>query len=901
MTISTSTNKIEVVCSGETKTFNFPYYFLEQTDLKVYIKVGDNPKQLLTKDVDYSISGTPEDPASLRVYKNGADVILTNFPTAGTQLIVIRNVEFTQLTDYVENDKFPAELHEQALDKLTMLLQQLKETLDRAVAVDIFSDVSPEQLVEAVERVYRSIDNIDINANNIESINTNADIEAEIQDTASIKNEIVVLSEIKTKIENLSDHSEELEAIYNNISEILEAVGIKEDIVKVSGIKEKVSAVADNEDNINAVSNDLESIKDCAEDLDNINAAPSAASSAQDSKNKSFIWAEGTDEQVQGLGGEHSAKGWAAQAQSVLPDQTNHEGDTLVTDGTLASWSRPAVSFYNVSIKYKQNDVVLTADSTGLSMYRSLQNDNIGHGLDEANFWKKEDLGGVGMEPSHIINSSIKVVGNTVKLKWTDPADTFNKNGQLMCSWKGTRVVKKQGSYPKDEWDGTLVVDETVRNTYQNTEYEDTQENADQWCYKAFPYSAHDVYCRHSRNNFGVYIFAYCWDMNNPDPNTCITYPEDADNANFEKAYQNWTTDIFTYGGWKNAPFFPKACALSPDGTVAYYLDPNDYTKKADGSASDVLTAASQHDYNFMMEWDTIYRKKYTDGAKVYCYFSNKKLDDSYECWSTKLADGSYADHFYTSIFQCALVSSKLRSICCTTTTTTVPPNQMTAYATTGGAANERNYASANGVGWDIGCASDSDLIIDLFLLMFKNTNSQAVLGTSPSSTTALTLHNGRCLKDGLFHGRNGAHNAMFGMENWFSHRWNREVGVINKNGTYFVKHTYSTIDGSTAEGYNLDGTGYKNTGISVPAASQSYIVSEEVYDGSFLPKSVTGGSATTYTCDGMWSNNGQIDVLLRGGDVDGGTLAGVLCFYVADLASISYWAVGASLSYHSR
>lgn len=40
------------------------------------------------------------------------------------------------------------------------------------------------------------------------------------------------------------------------------------------------------------------------------------AGSVADTKAK--IWAEGTDEQVQALGGQHSAKGWATENESVV-------------------------------------------------------------------------------------------------------------------------------------------------------------------------------------------------------------------------------------------------------------------------------------------------------------------------------------------------------------------------------------------------------------------------------------------------------------------------------------------------------------------------------------------------------------------------------------------------------
>jgi hypothetical protein len=60
-------------------------------------------------------------------------------PPTGTQLIIVRNVPATQETDYLANDPFPAESHERALDKLTMLVQQELTESDRALKIPLSS------------------------------------------------------------------------------------------------------------------------------------------------------------------------------------------------------------------------------------------------------------------------------------------------------------------------------------------------------------------------------------------------------------------------------------------------------------------------------------------------------------------------------------------------------------------------------------------------------------------------------------------------------------------------------------------------------------------------------------------------------------------------------------------
>ena len=142
MTVSNQKSKVEYTANGTSKNFEVPFYFIRKKDLVVYRKIGEAPKELLKQDIDYSISGSAADKQSEIGYPKGGTVVLTDMPLNGTKITIMRVVELTQLTDYQEAGTFPAELHEQALDKLTMQIQQLAEEIDRAVKVDVFSESS---------------------------------------------------------------------------------------------------------------------------------------------------------------------------------------------------------------------------------------------------------------------------------------------------------------------------------------------------------------------------------------------------------------------------------------------------------------------------------------------------------------------------------------------------------------------------------------------------------------------------------------------------------------------------------------------------------------------------------------------------------------------------------------
>ena len=97
-------------------------------------------------------------------------------------------------------------------------------------------------------------------------------------------------------------------------------------------------------------------------------------------------------------------------------------------------------------------------------------------------------------------------------------------------------------------------------------------------------------------------------------------------------------------------------------------------------------------------------------------------------------------------------------------------------------------------------------------------------------------------------------------MENYYGCVWETLMGWIITQGSYKVKLTHSTQDGSTASDYNIDGTGYIAINGAIPSGGNGYI-QEELYDslGVILPIK-TGGSKTTYYGDYLaYTSNTEI------------------------------------------
>ena len=116
MTISTTSSRISYNGNGVTTIFAFPYRFLDQGHLVVVSIDSLGAETVKTITTHYTVSGAG-DPA-------GGSVTMLTAPATGTRLVIYRDTDVTQETDYVSGDPFPAESHETALDKLTMIMQE---------------------------------------------------------------------------------------------------------------------------------------------------------------------------------------------------------------------------------------------------------------------------------------------------------------------------------------------------------------------------------------------------------------------------------------------------------------------------------------------------------------------------------------------------------------------------------------------------------------------------------------------------------------------------------------------------------------------------------------------------------------------------------------------------------
>lgn len=123
MTVTSATARASYAGNGVTTAFTVPFRFLENSHVRVTLIDEDGVEADKTLTTHYTVAGAGD--------ATGTVTMLTA-PLTGETLLVRRNVPLTQETNYVNGDRFPADSHENALDKLTMVSQQLEDRLDDA-------------------------------------------------------------------------------------------------------------------------------------------------------------------------------------------------------------------------------------------------------------------------------------------------------------------------------------------------------------------------------------------------------------------------------------------------------------------------------------------------------------------------------------------------------------------------------------------------------------------------------------------------------------------------------------------------------------------------------------------------------------------------------------------------
>ena len=139
MTVLSELSKIAYIGSSSQTLYPIPFEYISTDDIKVSVYTSNNE---FVEDWTYSIQ---------YVIEGGNVKVLSGYNIDNTKkLLILRSVDLIQDNKYREGGDFPAKSTETSFDKLTMITQQLQETLDRCVKVEVLDNQTPEELLQTV-------------------------------------------------------------------------------------------------------------------------------------------------------------------------------------------------------------------------------------------------------------------------------------------------------------------------------------------------------------------------------------------------------------------------------------------------------------------------------------------------------------------------------------------------------------------------------------------------------------------------------------------------------------------------------------------------------------------------------------------------------------------------------
>lgn len=347
----------------------------------------------------------------------------------------------------------------------------------------------------------------------------------------------------------------------------------------------------------------------------------------------------------------------------------------------------------------------------------------------------------------------------------------------------------------------------------------------------------------------------------------------------------------FSLKSWADFPLLKanKPYMVHADGTPDYRLREDDYTKKEDGTASDVANANYNGGaFSWLMK---IYKREYMAGDDRYVLFRFEKAD-GFEPVGFLDPDNRELEGAWIPMFYGSIVSEKMRS------TSGMQPD----YSKTTAAQKTAIDAFSSRARFFGGPLVET--IIDLLIMFAKTTELQTAYGcgnmsgydASLSPTYGVKQNN--VVGGGQFYGTSDGkslnkifHSIVLGSYN----QWMRDPYEIVVNGRVRVSKNYA---------YDVTGASYADTGITAanrPGGNGwDYPHKYQTVAGyGAVPVAPYSGSTSTGGCDGLYRHENQSGitaVALRFGNCGRGRSDGPRARHWNYVAGNAYWDFGAAI-----
>lgn len=392
-------------------------------------------------------------------------------------------------------------------------------------------------------------------------------------------------------------------------------------------------------------------------------------------------------------------------------------------------------------------------------------------------------------------------------------------------------------------------------------------------------------------NSIGKEVYGFIEHMGVRAPGKRIEYTDK--NAAYNSVLTvDKTNHTYSLGDWANFPILKenKPYMVKPDGTPDYRLDEEDYTKKLDGTASDVDNASYS---GGAFSWlKCVYKYEKRNGNDRIVKFAFEPLP-GFEPVGFLNKDGRVLAGRWIPMFYGTVVNGVAKCIAsgnCVTAgnkTTDAQHNAIVAFD-----------ANANFLGGPI-----METIIDLLIMFAKTTDLQGAYGNGNMSGYVNDSSQNYGTKD----------NAVVGGGQFYGSTDGKSLNKILHSivlGTYqqWMRDPYEVVVSGrvkVSKDYTYDPTGalYTDTGIDTPNISSGWkypliYISAEGY-GSVPDVSSEQGSTALGPCDGTYTSASQSTftaVLLRFGSCTHGATDGPRARSWGDTAAAAHWILGFAL-----
>lgn len=388
---------------------------------------------------------------------------------------------------------------------------------------------------------------------------------------------------------------------------------------------------------------------------------------------------------------------------------------------------------------------------------------------------------------------------------------------------------------------------------------------------------------------------------------------------------------------------FMKACLVADNGSVNYYLDPSDWTKKTDGTASSLDGTHGQ----VMIEIPSFYYKVSMDTPTV---GKHRIMISQYDIEGFTFVQKRYISAYEAAINRSTTVLASVKN----STSTYRGGNNESSYdgnansllgcpATVISRINFRTYAQSRGDGWNIVSYDDYKWIYWLYVIEYATLNSQKPFdstltvdgyrqgglgtGVTTADNTEWAAFNASnpfipcgasdsaasdtgiidCIKTDF--GGSGVNRTFSvpryrGLENIFGHMMaivDGAIVVLQSDADGGENRVYATED--TDLWNDSDFSAYRYVGVVARLKAISKIALLGVY-ADFLAEVAEGSNATIYYCDYHYTATPATTVtraLMLGGRSADGSLAGLTYVNLDRAASYTSNSYGTRLRYQGE